>query len=395
ISYPQHSYCCAAVPVYNTSNTRDFQVDPADAHLTVPQLVSKYGYPVEQHRVITEDGYVLELHRIPGGKGAIPVFLMHGLLCSSADWVLVGPNNALAYLLADEGYDVWLGNARGNIYSRAHLTLTPNMFAFWQFSWHEIGFYDLPAMIDYILVQSGHQKLHYIGHSQGNTSFYVMASTRPEYNEKIHLMQALAPVAYTQYIQSPLLKIMSLFQDTLTVLFEIFGIDEFLPNNAILHDIASLLCPSSTVNNLCLNVLFQLAGSDPEQVDLKLFPMIIGHTPAGAATKQIAHYAQGIRSHQFRRYDHGKIKNQFIYGVSTPPVYNLTEITAPVMFHYALNDYLASPADVDRLSPQIPNLVGRRQVDHVKFNHLDFLLAKDVKELLYDEIISRLQLWKA
>ncbi|XP_053698633.1 lipase 1-like [Sabethes cyaneus] len=381
-----------STPVYYNNNTRDFQVDSADAHLTVPQLIKKYGYSVEQHHVVTEDGYILELHRIPGKNGSLPVFLMHGLLCSSADWVLAGPKDALAYLLADKGYDVWLGNARGNTYSRAHLTLTPNMFAFWQFSWHEIGFYDLPAMIDYVLNHTKHRKLHYIGHSQGTTTFYVMASTRPDYNDKIHLMQALAPVAYTEHIRSPLLRVMSRFQDTLTVLFEIFGIAEFHPNNAILHEIANLLCTSSAVNNLCLNVLFQLAGADPEQIDLKLIPILVGHTPAGAATKQIAHFAQGIRSRLFRRYDHGKIKNLFVYGTPTPPVYNLTQITAPVLVYYALNDFLASPADVDRLSAEIPNLVERLQVAHGKFNHLDFLFAKNVKELLYDEVIRRISL---
>ena len=42
-----------------------------------------------------------------------------------------------AYVLADNGYDVWLGNYRGNRYSRRHLTLNPDSLFnrdFWQFS---------------------------------------------------------------------------------------------------------------------------------------------------------------------------------------------------------------------------------------------------------------------
>jgi lysosomal acid lipase/cholesteryl ester hydrolase len=65
-----------------------------------PQLITKYGYDAETHTVLTADGYFLTLHRIPRGhhgetghKGC--VFVQHGLLSSSADWVILGPDKAL------------------------------------------------------------------------------------------------------------------------------------------------------------------------------------------------------------------------------------------------------------------------------------------------------------
>lgn len=41
--------------------------------------------------------------------------------------------HSTAYILADSGYDVWMGNARGNTYSRAHVSLSTKDSAFWNF----------------------------------------------------------------------------------------------------------------------------------------------------------------------------------------------------------------------------------------------------------------------
>lgn len=46
-------------------------------------------------------------------------------------------------------------------------------------------------MIDFVLLNTGQSDLHYIGHSQGTTSFFVMASLRTDMNAKIRTMHAL------------------------------------------------------------------------------------------------------------------------------------------------------------------------------------------------------------
>lgn len=56
---------------------------------------------------------------------------------------------------------------------------------------YSAGQIDLPAMIDYTLAISKQSGLHYIGHSQGTTSFFVMGSLRTDMNEKIKSMHAL------------------------------------------------------------------------------------------------------------------------------------------------------------------------------------------------------------
>lgn len=92
-------------------------------------LIKRNGYPAETHLVQTQDGYILEMHRIPHSRNVdpnnvtairekrrdkYPVLVQHGNFQSSADWVINYPiRDALAFALADEGYDVWLGNQRG------------------------------------------------------------------------------------------------------------------------------------------------------------------------------------------------------------------------------------------------------------------------------------------
>lgn len=95
---------------------------------------------------------------------------------------------------------MWLGNARGTTFSRAHKRYDPDTSSeYWNYSFHEIGKYDLPAMINFALDTLNQTTLHYIGHSQGCTSFFVMLSLRPEYNQKIKSMHALAPAVLLEH----------------------------------------------------------------------------------------------------------------------------------------------------------------------------------------------------
>lgn len=111
-----------------------------------------------------------------------------------------------------------MGNARGSSYSRNHTTLNPDTDSkFWNFSWHEIGIYDLPASIDYILEVTNSNSLYYVGHSQGSTSMYVMASELPEYNTKIKYYAHLAPIAFMGHLVSPPFKILAGLQAVVPV----------------------------------------------------------------------------------------------------------------------------------------------------------------------------------
>ena len=135
--------------------------------MIIDQMVDFHGYPILHYPVSTKDGYILQIHRIPGPEGEepleavkkadkrTPVLFLHGILATDEMFVFVGKegkHKSLPYQMADTGeYDVWFINFRGNTFSRDHMWLNPDFEEdFWNFSIEEFGDHDLPATIEHI-----------------------------------------------------------------------------------------------------------------------------------------------------------------------------------------------------------------------------------------------------
>jgi len=364
--------------------------------LPVPAMIAREGYPAETHIVTTEDCYILEMHRIPHGKNDAStnntrpvVYLQHGLLCSSADWVMGSSDNSLGFLLADAGYDVWLGNYRGNTYSRGHCNLDPDDKQFWRFSWDEHGKYDIPAMIDHIIATTEQEKIFYIGHSMGTTGFMVMANERPEYQDKVYLANFLAPVAFVDHMQSPI-RYLAPFIDSLQWIFDYLGGGEFLPSNFIIDWLADTVCENGYSELACESILFLLCGFDQAQLNETMLETITHHTPAGTSTSTVVHYVQEIKSKKFAHYDFGKKGNNEAYGQDHPPEFSIEAVKIPVASYWSQNDWLAEPQDVLRYLTRLPNKYATYEVPFELWNHLDYLWGIDAKTILYPEIIKNM-----
>ena len=377
--------------VLGTKN-REFPV------MDVPELVRYWGYEIETHYVTTDDGYILGMHRIPHGKNGTkngmknkPVFMTHCLVCNSAIWLFGPPEKSFGYLLADQGYDVWFGNTRGNTYSRNHWFLSPSDNDFWDFGFDDSGVLDYKAEIDYILEMTGEDQVHFIGHSMGTTQFFVFASELEEYNNKIAGAYLMGPAVTMTNANNPIFLI-SEWAGNVEILFHLFGQYEFLPHYDIISWIAHFFCDvtgNAILGELCENIVFLVTGINEAQLNMTMMPIYLDNLPAGSSTRPFVQYAQlHLLENEFRKFDFGEKENMVRYGTEIPPSYDLSKITAPVALFVGDKDDLACPADVDYLVTQLPNVIHHEVVDFDGWTHLDFSIGIDADKLIYQTVMN-------
>ncbi|NXA04302.1 LIPK Lipase, partial [Sapayoa aenigma] len=354
------------------------------------EMVTYWGYPSEEYDVVTEDGYILQLNRIPHGRrnagcrGKIgprpPVFKKKKLLGEGSSWITNLANNSLGFILADAGYDVWIGNSRGNTWSKRHLLLSPKQDEFWAFSFDEMAKYDLPAMINFIEEKTRQSQLYYIGHSQGTTIGFIAFSTMPQLAQKIKVFLALAPVTTVIFSQSPFRKL-ALFSDY--GLKEIFGTRDFFPHTPLGELFFSKICVCSKT---CKNFLSELLGFNWTNTNMSRTDVYMGHIPAGASVQNIIHWLQGVQRGALRAFDGGTTYNSLRYRQEGPPSYDVKNMEVPTAIWNGGVDCLADPRDTALLLPQIKNLVHHKQIP--QWNHMDFILGLDATEILYQEMLD-------
>jgi len=365
--------------------------------VTSEERIKSHGYAAESHFIETTDGYVLNVFRIPYShklnnkyEEKPVILLQHGLISNSDCWLSSGPDNSLAYLLADAGYDVWLGNARGNIYSRRNAKMSLYHPRFWHFDWHEIGEIDLAAMIDYILGFTGKSALHYAGHSQGTTAYFVLMSQKPAYNLKIKSAHMLAPCAFFGHSTAKVFKLMVPLVGSPGGIWNMLLEDmELIPQNKFINRMIDTTCgPNPKIGSLCRNMyLWVLSGGGYQNTNSSSLQILLETHPAGASSNQGIHYIQLQKSFKFRQFDYGVQKNRKIYQQDTPPDYDLSQITAPTYLYSSANDILCVPKDVDRLVESM-TVAEDYRIPEPTWNHLDFIVAKQMKSVLNDRILN-------
>jgi len=290
--------------------------------------------------------------------------------------------------LADAGFDVWLGNNRGNFYSTGHTSYPIDSEQFWAFSFDEMAAIDLPNMVDYVLQQTNYSSLGYAGHSEGTIQMFAALSMWPfSFGAKINSFAALAPVGRVYHSKSLVLKALAdLYIDDLA---KLLGLKDFLPPAWWITDIGKALCGPLPL--ICEDVVFLLCGFDPANLNSTRMPVYIAHAPAGTSVKNMAHWSQQIRTNKFQKYDYGLIGNMEHYQSIDPPQYDVATIRTPTALFTGTEDWLADPTDVlwliQNLAPGTVVYVNNQN----SYQHLDFTWGLNDYQLIYPDVVRILR----
>ncbi|KAH8030917.1 hypothetical protein HPB51_012385 [Rhipicephalus microplus] len=244
----------------------------------------------------------------------------------------------------------------------------------------------MAAVIDYILNETGFTELGLLTTSQGTTASLVLLSMRPEYNDKVNILVAYAPVANITHFTSPFRLLIPFAEEVKVRTFNlgrqnvalIGGVPSlkkavndlvthggFLVTNAIQQNALATVC-DSFLREICYAPLAILYGKDPKQHNSTRVPVYVTNLPVGSSSQNVLHYAQ-----------------------ADPPPYPLENIRVPFAIYQGEGDIFADPQDVQDLAGRLQKVLVRRKImPDPDFGHLDFIFGYNAKDFLHHDMID-------
>ncbi|ERM96918.1 triacylglycerol lipase 2 [Amborella trichopoda] len=381
---------CLAVLTHSVLTTYLDAPGPSPAGIC-SSVVQPYGYSCEEHTVTTKDGYILSVQRIPHGKrgskiSGQPVLLQHGVLMDGLTWLLNPPDQSLAYVLAESGFDVWIPNTRGTHFSRAHTSLQPTDPAYWNWSWDELAAYDLPAVFGYVHGQTG-QKINYVGHSQG-TLMALASFSQGKLMDTVRSAALLSPIAYLSHMSSAIGQLAAkAFVGEVT---NWLGIAEFNPKGQAVAKFLKALCANPGID--CYDLMTSFTGKNC-CLNSSTVELFLRYEPQSSSSKNMVHLAQMVRNGKIEMYNYGNPNdNMKHYGQADPPTYNMSNIPRqlPLFLSYGGQDALSVTKDVELLQDSLKFHEGDElTVQYIdNYAHADFVMGVSAKHTVYDPLIA-------
>ncbi|XP_042015836.1 uncharacterized protein LOC121763818 isoform X1 [Salvia splendens] len=382
---------------------------------TCQDVITELGYPYEAIRVVTADGYVFHLERIPRRDSRKVVYLQHGILDSSMGWVSNGVVGSPAFAAFDQGYDVFLGNFRGLV-SREHINTKISSRQYWKYSINEHGTRDIPAMVEKIheikiselkprksdpKEESNTDqpyKLCAICHSLGGAAILMYVITRriEETPHRLSRMILLSPAGFhhdSTVVFTVSEYLFSLISPLLAPFFPAF----YIPTRffrMLLNKLARDFHNLPAVGGLVQTLMSYVVGGDSSNwVGVLGLPHYNMNDMPGVAFRVAMHLAQMKRTKKFAMFDYGsRAANTEVYG--TPGPLNLGEfyslIDIPVDLVAGRKDRVIKPSMVRNHYTVMKDAGVEVSFSEFEYAHLDFTFSH--REELLSYVMSRLLL---
>lgn len=398
-----------------TERTSSFHQSLNTDARTCQDVITELGYPYEAIRVITSDGYVLLLERIPRRDAQKAVYLQHGILDSSMGWVSNGIVGSPAFAAYDQGFDVFLGNFRGLV-SREHVDKKITSRQYWRYSINEHGTEDLPAMIEKIhevktselkicqpdieeeTKEDQPYKLCAICHSLGGAAMlmYVITSRIEEKPHRLSRLVLLSPAGF-HYDSPPVFTVVEYLFLLLGPILEPVVPGFYIPTRffrMLLNKLARDFHNYPAVGGLVQTLMSYVVGGDSSNwVGVLGLPHYNMNDMPGVSFHVAHHLAQMKHSGKFRMYDYGSsYANMDVYGAPEPldlgEYYGLIDI--PVDLVAGRKDRVIRPSMVRKHYTLMKDAGVDATYNEFEYAHLDFTFSHREELLAY--VMSRLLL---
>ncbi|KAK6921133.1 AB-hydrolase lipase domain, partial [Dillenia turbinata] len=382
---------------------------------TCQDVITELGYPYEVIRVVTADGYVLLLERIPRRDSRKVVYLQHGILDSSMGWVSNGVVGSPAFAAFDQGYDVFLGNFRGLV-SREHVDKNISSEQYWRYSINEHGTEDIPAIVEKIhevktselkssqpspeeeVSDDQPYKICAVCHSLGGAAIlmYVISCRIEEKPHRLSRLVLLSPAGFHEdsNLVFTLVEYLLLFlAPILAPLVPGF----YIPTRffrMLVNKLARDLQNYPALGGLVQTLMSYVAGGDSSNwIGVLGLPHYNMNDMPGVSFHVALHLAQMKHARKFIMYDHGSVcTNMKVYGSPEPldlgEYYGLIDI--PVDLVAGRKDKVIRPSMVRKHYKLMKEAGVHVSYSEFEYAHLDFTFSHHEDLLAY--VMSRLLL---
>lgn len=313
----------------------DDKFNSTEDDIHISQLAESCGLVASTKLAVTDDGYLLNMQRLTQddmesrkhGKKKVPVLLIHGLMQDCESFLCCGQQHSLASILVQQGYDVWLGNNRGNRYSNSHVEVSSDSVDYWNFSIDHLANFDLPAMVRCILqTVNGHDnnsndsyptnaptvvdKVVVIGFSQGSAQTLLGLSTSQYLQTHVSLFIALSPPIKLKGFNSTYLA--SLVTAFPAVVSMLFGRKAMF---AKVLNIKNILTPHM-FSNLVSRAMFFLFKWRCDNITQTRKPALYQHIFSPSSVLCVLHWFQIMEANVLTNYKYSQADN-LVYNTSS------------------------------------------------------------------------------